>query len=71
MDSVNGQNIEELLQVTAGESLSNDDLKELVEQVHEDDEITVSEDEKQKELSLINLTTITEIMDLKIGQLLI
>ena len=51
-DNINAQDIEELLQVTTGESLSNDDLKELVEQqVNEDDEISVSEDEEQKELS--------------------
>ena len=52
LDNINAQDIEELLQVTICESLSNDDLKELVEQqVHEDDEISVSEDEEQKELS--------------------
>ena len=49
LDNINAQDIEELLQVTTGESLSNDDLKELVEQqVHDDDEISVSEDEEQK-----------------------
>ena len=52
MDNINAQDIEELLQVTTGESLSNDDLKELVQQkVHEDDEVSVSEDEEQMELS--------------------
>ena len=54
LDNINAQDIEDLLQVTTGESLSNDDLKELVEQqVHEDDEISVSEDEEQKELSAL------------------
>ena len=55
------------MQVTTGESLSNDDLKELVEQVHEDDEISVSGDEEQTDFStdflIKSLTTITEIMD--------
>ncbi|XP_067119167.1 tigger transposable element-derived protein 1-like [Centruroides vittatus] len=68
LDNINAQDIEELLQVTTGESFSNDDLKGLVEQqVHEDDEISVSEDEEQKELSpdflKKSLATITEIMD--------
>ncbi|XP_067121983.1 tigger transposable element-derived protein 1-like [Centruroides vittatus] len=68
LDNINAQDIEELLQVTTGESFSDDDLKELVEQqVHEDDEISVSEDEEQKELSTDflkkSLASITEIMD--------
>ncbi|XP_015186874.1 PREDICTED: tigger transposable element-derived protein 1-like [Polistes dominula] len=53
LDNINAQDIEELLQVITGESLSNDDLKEFVEQqVHEDDEVSVSEDEEQRGLSL-------------------
>ena len=48
------------MQVTTGDSLSKDYLKELVEkQMHEDDEISVSDDEEQKR----SLATITEIMD--------
>ncbi|XP_029054068.1 tigger transposable element-derived protein 1-like [Osmia bicornis bicornis] len=46
LDNINAQDIDELLQVTIDESLSNDDLKELVEQVHEYDEVSVSEDEE-------------------------
>lgn len=51
-----------------GESLSNDDLKELIERkLHKDHEISVSEDEGQKKLTadfLKNcLATVTEIMD--------
>lgn len=46
--NINAQGIEELLQVTTGESLSNDGLKELVEGVHEDDEICVSQNLKLK-----------------------
>ncbi|KAK2578211.1 hypothetical protein KPH14_000945 [Odynerus spinipes] len=68
LDNINTQDIEELLQVPIGESLSNDDLKELVEQqVHKDDEFSVSEDEEQKELATnflkTSLTTIVDIMD--------
>lgn len=67
LDNINAQEIEELLQTT-GESLFNDDLKELVEQqVNEDDEIGVSEDVEQKERQRIflknSLDTITEITD--------
>lgn len=56
------------MQVTTSESLSNDDLKELVkQQVHEDDQVSVFEDDEQKELLKKclkeNLATITEIMD--------
>ena len=65
LDNVNAQDIEELLQ---GESFSDDDLKQLVEQqVREDDEISVSEDEEQTELATDflkkSLASITEIMD--------
>ena len=68
LDNINAQDIEELLQVRTGESFSNDDPKQLVEQqVHEDDEISVSEDEEQTELPTDflkkSLATITEIMD--------
>lgn len=46
------QDIDELLEVT-GESLSNKDLKELVEQMHEDDKISISEDADQKDFQWI------------------
>ncbi len=51
LDNINAQDIDEIFQVTTGESPSNDDLKELVEQVDLDDEVSISEDEEQKELS--------------------
>lgn len=39
LDNIKAQNIEELLQVVTGESLSKDNLNELVEQkFHDDDE---------------------------------
>jgi len=50
LDNINVQNIEELLQAITGESLSDDDRKELVKQVYEDDEIITSEGIEQKEL---------------------
>ena len=50
MDNINAQNIVKLLQVTTAESLSNDDLKELIEQQrHEDYEINVYKDKEQRE----------------------
>ena len=46
LNNINAQDIEELLQVTTGESLSTTILVE--QQVHENDEISVSKDEEQK-----------------------
>ena len=53
LDNINAQDIGELLQVTTVEGLSNDDLKEYVaQQAQEDDEVSVSEDEEQRELAM-------------------
>lgn len=50
-DDNNAQDTEKSLQVT-GESISEDDLKEFVEQIYRDDEISISENEEQGEISM-------------------
>lgn len=51
LNNMDSQDSEELLQAKIGESFSNDNLYELVQQVHGDDEICFSEDYEQKEFS--------------------
>lgn len=69
LDSVNATYMDRVLRnyCKLPESLSSDHPKELVEQMHKDDEIGVSEDEERNKLSADflqnSLATVTEIMD--------